>query len=372
MNFDYSPKEKAFLEEIGAIVSQYASQAGSRVEKPLALILKKLAATPYLRLGIEPVDGMEGPQSLMAAAQKFAAAYPSLYLSVEMSTRVFGGALSRFGSATQKEKFLTPLLKGELVGAMALSESSMNVENDALATTGTVDGDKVLVSGVKSFVINGPIANVIAVAGAYEGGTGIFFVPADAPGLTIGEPLGTLGFEGALISAVSLENCPVDKNFVIGPLAHKEAMDALKLMENQVLVGAALGAMSAAFEAAKKHAKEHKSGGRPIIAYQEVAFKLAEMLTMVQTCELLAQRACWLLKNNDNQALEVFLCAKVMCGECAEKVASGALQILSGSGFTAPNPTERAYRNAKFVQIAGVSTEIARVKIGDMELGYGK
>ena len=118
------------------------------------------------------------------------------------------------------------------------------------------------------------------------------------------------------------------------------------------------------------YAKTHKSGGKPIIAYQEVAFKLSEMLTLQQTSQLFAYRTAWTLETSPKEAESLMWCAKVFCTEAAEKVSGYSLQILAGSGFISGNPSETAYRCAKYGQIAGTSTEISRVKIGDAALGY--
>lgn len=144
----------------------------------------------------------------------------------------------------------------------------------------------------------------------------------------------------------------------------------LRQWEDQVLLGASLGLSKTAFESARDYAKSHKSGGKPIIAYQEVGFKLAEMLTLFQTAQLLAYRTAWNLDTAAAEADELVDCAKVFCTEAAEQIASEALKILGGAGFTAGNPVEQAYRCAKYGQIAGTSTEIARVNIGDAALGY--
>jgi alkylation response protein AidB-like acyl-CoA dehydrogenase len=128
--------------------------------------------------------------------------------------------------------------------------------------------------------------------------------------------------------------------------------------------------MKAAFEEAKAHAKTHRSGGKPIIAYQEVGFKLSEMLTQLQTAELLAYRTAWSAENGAEDVESLLLCAKVFCAEAAENVTGAALQILSGKGYFGQSVSERAYRCAKYTQIAGTSTEIARVRIGDEALGY--
>ena len=157
---------------------------------------------------------------------------------------------------------------------------------------------------------------------------------------------------------------------VIGPFEDLSILDTLRLWENQILLGASLGLMKAAFESARDYAKTHRSGGKPIIAYQEVAFKLSEMLTLLQTSQLFAYRTAWTLETSRKDAESLMWCAKVFCTEAAEKVSGYSLQILAGSGFISGNPAEVAYRCAKYGQIAGTSTEISRVKIGDAALGY--
>ena len=110
------------------------------------------------------------------------------------------------------------------------------------------------------------------------------------------------------------------------------------------------------------------AGNKPVIAYQEVGFKLAEMLTLTQTAQLMAYKAAWLAETGDREALTVTDCAKVFCAESADEVAGSALRILSAAGLAPNNPADIACRYAKFIQIAGTSTEIARVRIGDSML----
>jgi alkylation response protein AidB-like acyl-CoA dehydrogenase len=100
-----------------------------------------------------------------------------------------------------------------------------------------------------------------------------------------------------------------------------------------------------------------------------VSFKLAEMLTLLQTAQLLAYRAAWMEETGDREAAVLAHCAKVFCTESAEKVASYALQIMGGQGYISGNPAEEGYREAKYLQIAGTSSEISRMKIADKVLG---
>lgn len=370
MDFEFNDKEKAFLARIDSIMADFEPLAGKPVAEPLAAILSKLAETDYLKLYLDKIDGIGSAVITAAAQERFAAAYPSLYLTVETSARVFGRILYYHADQAQKAKYLAPLMAGKLVGALALSENAMNVENEPLSTLAEADGAGFSISGSKNYVVNAGVADVIAVACRAGDKVGFALVEKGAAGLTVGSPYATLGFEGAVISSLTLENVKVAKEAFLGPFDAKTALSAVRAFENQVLTGAAVGAMKAAFEAAKKYAKEHKSGGKPVIAFQEVAFKLAEMLTCLSTGELLAMRAAWVAETSPKEAQDIILCAKVFCAESAEKVASDALQILSGAGFTTPNPAERAFRNAKYAAIAGTSTEICRVKIGDSELGY--
>jgi alkylation response protein AidB-like acyl-CoA dehydrogenase len=134
-------------------------------------------------------------------------------------------------------------------------------------------------------------------------------------------------------------------------------------------LGASLGLMKTAFESARAYAKSHKTGGKPIIAFQEIGFKLSEMLTLFQTSQLFAYRTAWTTEKDPKEAESLTLCAKVFCTESAEQVASEAMKILGGAGYIAGNAVEQSFRCAKYGQIAGTSTEIARVKIGDTALG---
>jgi len=376
MNYDFTEQEFTFFAGLSEKISPLA--ADRRLDqRPAAAnadglrqVLAALAQTPYLRLSSEPVEGLNGQLTLMGAMEELAAISPSAYLSVEASTRLFGRAINTWGSAKQKERFLKPLLEGAAIGALGLSEAAMNIENEPLQTRGEKQGDAFVVSGRKQYVVNAPLADWIAVAGTCEDAPALFLVGKGAAGLAVDSPLETIGYEGTPIAGLTLEDCRIPAEQVIFPDARASMPATLRRWEDQVLLGASLGLSKTAFESARDHAKSHKSGGKPIIAYQEIGFKLAEMLTLFQTAQLLAYRTAWNLEIAAADADELVDCAKVFCTEAAEEIASEALKILGGAGFTSGNPAEQAYRCAKYGQIAGTSTEIGRVKIGDAALGY--
>lgn len=376
MNYDFTDQEFTFFAGLTEKISPLAAdhrldqRAAAASAEGLRQVLAALAQTPYLRLGSEPVEGLNGELTLMGAMEVLAAISPSACLSVEASTRLFGRAVNAWGSQKQKARFLKPLLEGTSIGALGLSEATMNIENEALQTLGEKQGDASVVSGAKQYVVNAPLADWIAVAGTCEGAPALFLVEKETPGLSVDPPLATLGYEGASIASLTLENCRIPEEQVIFPDPRTPMPAFLRRWEDQVILGASLGLSKTAFESARDHAKAHKSGGKPIIAYQEIGFKLAEMLTLYQTAQLLAYRTAWNLETAAPDADELVDCAKVFCTEAAEQIASEALKILGGAGFMTGNPAEQAYRCAKYGQIAGTSTEIGRVKIGDAALGY--
>ncbi len=378
MNFDFSVQENAFFGRIGEAMAAFV-QPGSLEPADLSAIrhqlndaLNTLASLGYLKIGHQ-VRGapVAGTLALMAAMEQLAGIAPSLFLSEEMSSRLFGRMLSHWGRSGRPTDLLDQLTAGKVIGAVALSESAMNVANDPLATRGVHDHERsqVVVSGTKSYVVNGPVADWYAVVGALDDETAVFLVDRQSSGLKLTERVVTMGYNGLAICGLELDACVVPRDRVLGPIETGACLETLKLWENQILIAAALGMLKSSFETTREFAKTHRSGGKPVIAYQEVGFKLAEMLTLYQTAQLLAYRAAWLADDHPREAGVLTLCAKVFCTEAAETVASKALQIQSGNGYRAGSAAEVAYRCAKYGQIAGVSTEIARMQIGDAALG---
>ena len=378
MNFDFTEKEKTFFEHLEREMADFGADDNpnrGQMEAAHGCTAEGLAClfkTGYLNLGLEKgSSGFGGSLTHMRAREILAGISPSLYLSVEMGTQLFGKIIDCWGTRTQKKRILPDLKRGKLLGAVAVSENSINVENDPLATTGQpADGGAVRINGSKSNVVNAPDADHIAVAGRLDDRDALFLVKKDAPGLTIGELKRPMGYENTVTADIRLSSCAVDAADVIDDFGGDNLLDTLKFWENQILVGASLGLMKSSLETAKHHSENHITGGKPVKAYQAVGFKLAEMLAMRQTSQLLAYRAAWSADCDKKSCADLTLCAKVFCSEAAEWVSSQALQVLSGRGFFSPNRAASAFQCSKYGQIAGVSSEIARVKLGDQALGY--
>ncbi len=375
MNFDLTTADQTFLEKMAAVAAAVAADgqpaAGDVPEAraQAAAMLGRLAAADYLPLGLDE-PAAERAVVALAAMETLATGASSAMLMAAMSTRLLGRAIAAWASAPPREQWLSPLIEGRALGALGLSEASLNVENDPLETVARRDGDTIRLSGKKSFVINAPLADVFGVVGLIEDRPALFLLPGVEEGLHVGPRIRTMGHEGLWIAGLEMDDVSIAHEAVIEPPADIDLLDQLRCWENEVLIAQALGLMKAAYDTARDYAKSHRTGNKPIIAYQEIGFKLSEMLTLCQTAQLLAYRAVWTAATEPRAGRSLNWCAKVFCAEAAEKVAGEALRILGQEGYRAGSRAEAAYRAAKLTQIGGTSTEIARVKIGDAALGY--
>ncbi len=374
MDFDFGEREKVFCEKIkglfdGDSLADLASLASEDVEEVRGATLRchgLIGREGYLTLGL---DNENNYVSLTSIQECLAGISPSLFLAAEVSARIFGRLVAVYGTPDQKDEILPSLKEGRLIGTVAISEDTMNIDNDPLNTAGVSNVDGFHVSGSKGHVANGPIADWIAVAARTDDGLAFFLVKKGSKGLSVGQRVAMLGYNGLAVSEVSLDNCPVPSHYIIGPFEGEEHLKTIRMWEDQILTASGLGLIKRSLDTALTFAKSHRSGKKPIIAYQEVGFKLAEMVTLFQTARLLAYRAAWMAEAGDRESTVLAHCAKVFCTESAEEVASHALQILGGQGYVSGNPAEEGYRDAKYLQITGTSSEISRMKIADGVLG---
>lgn len=375
MDFDWTAEQKATRDKVSQLFSKDGRSEVSRLEQEsdigrLKLLtgdwLRRLGTTGYLALG--PAAGRrEEALALVAAQEVVARASGSLFLAAETTARLFGGLVAAHAAPALRDDLLPRLHHGDLIGAVGVAEAEEATEPPpfGLATEGVPDGEDVLVSGVKQFMTNGPIADWFAVAGRLEGGLAFFLVRRDASGELNERRVRMLGFDGLAVSGLELRGVRVPRRHVLGPFGDDAPLTALYLNEDLLLALSALGLLQRTLDAATEHAKRHRRGGRPIIKYQDVSFRLAELLTLSQTARLLCCRAAWQVGAGDPEAPVMVRCAKVFAAEAAEEVASAALQIMAGEGYVRGSTAERSWREAKYPGIAGTTSERARLAIAD-------
>ena len=239
MNFDFDQDVWGLWERIHNIfhaglkasLKVMASGDPDGTRKIVLDCLGRLGEIGYLDLGMEK----ERNSSVLVSAQEMLAHQDaSLFLTVEVSARLFGRLLSRYGGDRLKAAILGDLKKGGLIGTIALSEKGMNIEGHPLETAGHPDGDGFRVTGRKETVINAPIADWIAVAGKVGDAQAVFLIQKENQGLSLGSNITKLGYEGVSASSLVLENCFVPSDRVIGPFDHDGLLQDVRLWEDQI------------------------------------------------------------------------------------------------------------------------------------------
>ncbi|CAN7167850.1 acyl-CoA dehydrogenase family protein [Paraburkholderia sp. SIMBA_054] len=276
--------------------------------------------------------------------------------------------LLTYGNEQQKRDWLTPLARGEMLGAFCLTEPQAGSDASALRTTATRDGDFYVLNGVKQFITsgkNGNVAIVMAVTDKSAGKRGIsaFVVPTDTPGYVVARLEEKLGQHSSDTAQIVFDNCRVPAANLIGAEGEGYRIALSGLEGGRIGIAAqSVGMARAAFEAALAYAKERESFGQPLFAHQAVQFRLADMATQLEAARQLIWHAAS-LKDAGQPCLTEAAMAKLFASEAAERICSAALQIHGGYGYLSDFPVERIYRDVRVCQIYEGTSDIQKILI---------
>jgi alkylation response protein AidB-like acyl-CoA dehydrogenase len=276
--------------------------------------------------------------------------------------------LLTYGNDAQKRDWLTPLARGEMLGAFCLTEPQAGSDASALRTTATRDGDSYVLNGVKQFITsgkNGNVAIVMAVTDRTAGKRGIsaFIVPTDAKGYVVARVEDKLGQHSSDTAQIIFEDCRVPAANLIGAPGEGYRIALSGLEGGRIGIAAqSVGMARAAFEAALSYAKERESFGAPLFSHQAVQFRLADMATQLEAARQLIWHAA-ALKDAGQPCLTEAAMAKLFASEAAERICSAALQIHGGYGYLADFPVERIYRDVRVCQIYEGTSDIQKILI---------
>ncbi|RZJ07072.1 MAG: acyl-CoA dehydrogenase [Rubrivivax sp.] len=277
--------------------------------------------------------------------------------------------LMAFGDGDQKERFLKPLARGDLLGAFCLTEPHVGSEAGGLRTTATRDGDGYVLNGVKQFITSGKhgdVAIVMAVTDKAAGKKGIsaFLVPTDTPGYTVARIEEKMGQHSSDTAQILFENCRVPAANRLGEEGQGLKIALSGLEGGRIgIASQSVGMARAAFEAALRYSQDRVTFGQPIFQHQAVQFKLADMATQIEAARQLTWHAAS-LKDAGRPCLKEAAMAKLFASEMAERVCSDAIQIHGGYGYLADFPVERIYRDVRVTQIYEGTSEVQKILIG--------
>ena len=307
--------------------------------------------------------------SLVLTLEEIAAGDGATSTIVSVQNSLACGITQKYGTDQQKEEWLKPLARGEKLGCFCLTEPHTGSDAAAITTRADRDGDHFVLNGVKQFITTGKHAHmaiVFAVTDKAAGKKGIscFLVPTDTKGFIVGRTEEKMGQHASDTVQIIFEDCRVPASALLGKEGEGYKIALSNLEAGRIGIAAqSIGMARAAFEAAVRYAKERVTFGQPIIEHQAVNFRLADMNTLLDAARLMVWRAA-ALKDAGKPCLKEASMAKMFASEAAEKIASDAIQIHGGVGYTSDFPVERIYRDVRISQIYEGANDIQRLVIG--------
>ncbi len=296
-------------------------------------------------------------------------------MGISVHTDMCSPALAKYGSDELRHQYLAPAIRGEMVGAIGVTEPNAGSDVASITTRADSDGDDYVINGSKMYITNGVQADWVCLLARTEPGTGykgmsLILVPTNTPGFIVDKKLKKLGNHSSDTAVLTFENCRVPKTNLIGV----EGMGFYMQMEQfqrERLVAALLGVvgMERAVRKTIQYCQERVTFGKPLIANQWIQFKLAELLTEIEALRHLSYHTAALLEQ-DETSLEVTKLAsmcKLKVGRLMREVADTCLQFYGGMGYMEETPISRYFRDARLTSIGGGADEVMLGIIAKLE-----
>ncbi len=373
MNFEFTEEQlmiqQAARDYAQRELSQDVLEREEKAEFP-ARHLKNLAELGFLGMMVSPEYDGGGMDSIsyVLAMEEIAKVDASMAVIMSVNNSLVCYGLNRFGNEEQKQKYLRPLARGEVIGAFLLSEPEAGSDATHQYTSAEDKGDYYLLNGTKNWITNGGSASTYIVMAQthpdkHSHGINAFIVEKKTPGITIGPHENKMGMRSSDTHSVMFTDVKVPKENRIGEdgFGFKFAMMVLEAGRIGI-ASQALGIASGAFERALAYSKERKAFGTEIINHQAIAFKLSDMAVKIENARNLCLKAAW-LKDHHKPITVASAMAKQYAADMAMEVTTEAVQIHGGYGYVKEYHVERLMREAKLTQIYEGTSEIQKIVI---------
>lgn len=292
----------------------------------------------------------------------------SIGLSVAAHNSLCTGHILQFGNEEQKTRWLPKLATGEWIGSWGLTETGTGSDAAAMATTAVEDGENFVLNGSKNFIthaISGDLAVVIAKTSEVKGSksTTAFVVEKGTKGFSGGKKENKLGMRASETACLFFDNCYIPKENILGEVGDGFKQSLSILDGGRISIAAlSVGIAKGAYKSALEYSKVREQFGQPISNFQGISFKLADMATKIEASELLTRNA-GRIKDAKQPVIRESAMAKYFASETAVEVATDAVQIFGGYGYTKDFPAEKYYRDAKLCTIGEGTSEIQKLVI---------
>jgi short/branched chain acyl-CoA dehydrogenase len=343
-------------------------------------VFREELLTELFELGLMAIDvpeeygGQGGTffQSILAI-EEMAKVDPSASVIVDVQNTLFNNALLRWANEEQRRRWL-PRAAKDAVASYALSEAGSGSDAFALSTRAVEEGDEFRLSGRKLWITNAAEASLFLLFATvnpdagYKGITA-FLIERDFPGFAVGKKEDKLGIRASSTCELILDDCRVPKSNVVGEVGQGYKIAIETLNQGRIGIGAQMtGLAEGALGHALDYARQRKQFGKPIAEFQGVQFELAEMAVEVEASRLMVYNAARLKDAGQPYLKEAAMC-KYYASQVAERVASRAVEVLGGVGFTKDYPVEKLYRDAKIGRIYEGTSNMQRLTIAKQLLG---
>lgn len=361
--------QKMYREFTENEVKPFAEEVDEKEEFPVETV-KKLARYGFLGIPFPKEYGGQGADHLAyaMAVEELSKACATTGVIVSAHTSLCASPIYLFGSEEQKHKYLTPLAKGDMLGAFGLTEPGAGTDAGGQQTKAVLVDDHYILNGTKFFITNAGYADVYIIIAMTDKSVGTrgcsaFIVEKDFPGFSVGKKEKKLGIKGSSTCELILEDCIVPKENLLGREGEGFKIAMRTLDGGRVGIAAqALGIGQGAVDETVKYVKERKQFNKRISQFQNTQFQLADMQTRVDASRLLVYRAAC---GEDCKAPFAHLAAmaKLYASETASDVTRRAVQLFGGYGYTREYPVERMMRDAKITEIYEGTSEVQRMVI---------
>ena len=293
----------------------------------------------------------------------------SVGLSYGAHSNLCVNQIYRNGTADQKQRYLPPLVSGEHVGALAMSEPDAGSDVVSMGLRAEKRGDRYVLNGTKMWITNGPEADTLVIYGKTDpdaGSRGItaFLVERGFPGFSPASKLDKLGMRGSSTSELVFDDCEVPEENVLGEEGRGVAVLMSGLdFERLVLTGGPLGIMQSCLEAVVPYVHQREQFGQPIGEFQLIQAKLADMYTSLSACQSYTYAVARAADRGQISRKDAAGCL-LFSAERATQMALQAIQTLGGNGYINEFPVGRLLRDAKLYEIGAGTSEIRRMLIG--------
>jgi butyryl-CoA dehydrogenase len=366
---------RALFKEFAEKEAKPLAQEVDELERFPRETVEKMAKNGFLGIPVPKQYGGQGCDILTYAmcVEELSKVCGTTGVIVSAHTSLCCDPILTYGTEEQKQKYLVPLAKGEKLGAFGLTEPGAGTDAQGQQTKAVLDGDEWVLNGSKIFITNGKEADIyviFAITGITTDAKGrskknisAFIVEKGTPGFSFGTKEKKMGIRGSSTYELIFTDCRIPKENLLGKEGKGFGIAMHTLDGGRIGIAAqALGIAEGALESTIAYVQERKQFGRPIAAFQNTQFQIADMATKVEAAKLMVYKAALAKMTQKVYSVEAAM-AKLYAAEVAMEVTTKAVQLHGGYGYTREYDVERMMRDAKITEIYEGTSEVQRMVI---------